>query len=162
MWMGQGGREGGLGVRTNGLQGFCLVGRMGRRVEGIDKRFARCLFGREDGRRGWGYGQGFAMCLFGREDGRGWLVGCWLPPRGGSLERVAPSRGRLPREGVQPIRTNSYLTCRIQNPDLSLARRNGAHGGIAGRGRAGQDAYRTVCSEIKSTSYLLKYRRNVA
>ena len=24
MWMGQGGREGGLGVRTNGLQGFCF------------------------------------------------------------------------------------------------------------------------------------------
>ena len=58
--------------------------------------------GREEGV--WGYGQRFARCLFGREDGRDWLFGCWLPPRGGSLERVAPSKGRLPREGVQPRR----------------------------------------------------------
>ena len=31
------------------------------------------------------------------------MIGCWLPPRGGSLERVTLSRGRLSREGVQPL-----------------------------------------------------------
>ena len=62
-----------------------------------------CGWVREGGREGGrGYGRRVVRCLFGREDWRGWLVGCWLPPRGGSLERVAPSRGRLPREGVQP------------------------------------------------------------
>ena len=31
-----------------------------------------------------------------------WLRGYRLPPRGGSLEKVAPSRGRLSLEAVQP------------------------------------------------------------
>ena len=51
VWMGQGGREGGLGVQTKGLQGVRLVRRMGGRVGGTDKRFATCLFRREDGER---------------------------------------------------------------------------------------------------------------
>ena len=88
------------------------------RGRGYGQRFARCLFGREHGRGRRVYGQRFAKCLFGKEDGRGWLVGCWLPPRGGSLKRVAPSRGRLPREGVQP---NSTLMRAAQQLPSQLA-----------------------------------------
>ena len=58
--------------------------------------------GRRRGEEGVGGSEErFPKCSLGREDGRGWLVRCWLPPRGGSLERVAPSMGRLPREAVQ-------------------------------------------------------------
>ena len=42
-----------------------------------------------------------------------------------------------------------YCKCRIQNPDIPRAGRVGAHGWAAGRGRAGREADRTVCSGNK-------------
>ena len=53
--------------------------------------------------------------------------------------------------------TKNNYTCRVQNPDIPRAGRVGAHGGVAGRGRAGLDANRTVAllrtlQSIKDTS----------
>ena len=57
---------------------------------------------------------------------------------------------------------NTYITCRIQNPDIPRAGRVGAHGGVAGRGRAGPDANRTVRPGDKLPAYSPKHRRQVA
>ena len=54
------------------------------------------------------------------------------------------------------------ISSRIQNPDMPLARRDGAHGGVAGRGRAGLDANRTVRPGNKPPSHPPKHRRHVA
>ena len=43
----------------------------------------------------------FLRCLLDWENARGCLIGCWLPQRGGSLEKMAPSRTRLLQEAVQ-------------------------------------------------------------
>ena len=47
-----------------------------------------------------------------------------------------------------------HVTCRLQNPDIPRAVRVGAHGGVAGRGRAGVNANRTVrnCSPRRQAS----------
>ena len=53
-------------------------------------------------------------------------------------------------------------TYRIQNPDISRADQVGAHGGVAGRGRAELGANRTVRLGDEPPSYPLKHRRHVA
>ena len=52
--------------------------------------------------------------------------------------------------------------CRIQNPDIPRAGRVGAHGGVAGRGRAGLFANRTVRLGNNPSSHSPKHRRHVA
>ena len=83
----------GVGNGGGGLGGWGKGGEGGGRCEGWG------VWGGEKG--GWGVMKRFLKCLLGWEDGRGWLVGCWLPPQGGSLERVAVLRGRLLPEAVQ-------------------------------------------------------------
>ena len=48
---------------------------------------------------------------------------------------------------------SKQFTCRAQNADTPRASRVGAHGGAAGRGRAGQDADRTVRPGDNRPSY---------
>ena len=57
---------------------------------------------------------------------------------------------------------DALKTCRIQNPDIPRAGRVGAHGEVAGRGRAGLDANRTVRLGDKPPSYPPEHRRHVA
>ena len=52
--------------------------------------------------------------------------------------------------------------CRVQNPDIQRAGRVGAHGGAAGRSRAGLDANRTVRPGDKGPSYPPRHLRQVA
>ena len=86
------GREGGRGVRGtgNGLQGFCLVRRMGGGVRGTDKGLQGvCLVGG---------GEGLVGRVLAPSTGR-------LPREGGSFEGAAPSRGRTTpylERGVKP------------------------------------------------------------
>ena len=68
------------------------------------------------------------------------------------------SNGQQPSTKALPV----LLTCRIQNPDIQLARRDGAHGGLAGRGRAGLGANRTVRPGNKPGLYPPKHRKHVS
>ena len=79
---------------------------------------------------------------------------------GQELELVLTDRWR-PRYWQDRMPTIK-LTCRVQNPDIPRAGRVEAHGGVAGRGRAGLDANRTVRLGDNPSSYPPKHRRNVA
>ena len=57
---------------------------------------------------------------------------------------------------------NKKLICRVQNPDIPRAGRLAAHGGVAGRGRAGLGANRIVRLGHEPPSYRPKHRRHVA
>ena len=53
-------------------------------------------------------------------------------------------------------------TCRVQNPDLPQAGWVGAHGGVAGRGRAGLGTNITVRLRDEPPSYPPQHRRHIA
>ena len=73
-----------------------------------------------------------------------------------------PLRDAPPRLDPPVVCSSCAFTCRIQNPDIARAGRVGARGGVAGRGRAGLDANRTVRLGDKPPSYPPKHRRHVA
>ena len=56
----------------------------------------------------------------------------------------------------------STVTCRVQNPGIPWAGRVGAHGGVAGRGRAAQDAKIIVRLGDERPSHPPRGRRYVA
>ena len=53
-------------------------------------------------------------------------------------------------------------TCRVQNPNIPRAGRDGAHGGATGRGRSGLDADRTVRPGNKLPSFPPRRREHIA
>ena len=63
---------------------------------------------------------------------------------------------------VTPRHITSHHACRIQNPDIPRAGRVSAHGGAAGRGRAGLGANRIVRPEDKRPANLPRHRRKYA
>ena len=85
---------------------------------------------------------------------------CPAPPRRSCLDPHKPvgvwildSRKKCKRSSRMVL---VRITCRVQNPDIPRAVRVGAHGGVAGRGRAGLDANRTVRPGDKPPPYLPK------
>ena len=84
-------KEVGVWMQRNGKDMVVLSGGGGR------------VWGRSRKGAGWRFGGKVFKMIVGQGGVRGWLVGCWLPPQGGSLEREAPSRGRLSPEAVKPI-----------------------------------------------------------
>ena len=80
-------------------------------------------------------------------------------PTGPKCVRVLDSTGAL-TQFTHHLPVES--TCRVQNPDIPQAGRVGVHGGVAGRGRAGLGANRTVRLGDKLLSYQPKHRRHVA
>ena len=85
--------------------------------------------------------------------------GCSSPWR--SVKSVFPLAGLRHRPAMRSNKT-ACGTCRIQNLDIPLGRRDGAHGGLAGRGRAGLDANITVRPGNKPPPHPPKHRRHVS
>ena len=89
-----------------------------------------------------------------------------------ALPRPATPRPRRPLRRCAPPRSVPLVVypgfgfdkiiCLVQNPDIPQAGRVGAHGRVAGRGRAGLYANRTVRLGDNPFSYPPKHRRNVA
>ena len=77
---------------------------------------------------------------------------------------IIPGRLNTPQAHQTPISLPIYMraTCQVQNPDIPRACRVGAHGGVAGRGRAGLHANRSVRLGDNPFSYFPKHRRHVA
>ena len=95
--------------------------------------------------------------------------------RTGCQQKCSPTRhaSRVPSRASKtnrlkdpPEAPTSETLCkptgRVQNPDIPRAGRVGAHGGVAGRGRAGPDANRTVRPGDKRPPHPPKNRRHVA
>ena len=73
--------------------------------------------------------------------------------------RVLDSTGHVFRRlQIAPLK----IECLVQSPDIPRAIRVGAHGGAAGRRRAGLNDDRTVRPGDKRPSYPPRHRRNVA
>ena len=85
---------------------------------------------------------------------------CFSPPRHAAPPCAAPIRSARNMSGVW-IRQVGVYTCRVQNPNIPPAGRVWAHGGAAGRGRAGRDADRTVRPGNKRPSYPPRHRRRL-
>ena len=111
------------------------------------------------------------MSKIGSKTGRGGkfefsLKMCSSSKRGGFFDMCSSSK----RGGFFDIRARkSYNppssiveTCRIPNPDIPQAGRVGARGGVAGRGRAGRDADRTVRLGDKRPSFPPRHRRHLS
>ena len=88
----------------------------------------------------------------------GWfLVGLWFG--------VLVVHGKVKVQGLAilgQINIPVLKTCLVQNPDIPQAGHVGAHGGVAGRGRAGLCANRTVRLGTNPFSFSPKHRRHVA